>query len=302
MKLKHVEVLNAIMVTGTVSGAARVLNVTQPAITQTLQHAELQLGFPLFNRVKNRLVPSHEARTLYPEIERLYQQLESVRSLARNLKQGRHAELNVIIVPSLAVHLLPIALKRFRVRYPDVPTHVRTLHSNDVVTAIALRDGDVGVVYGMPSHPAIQVEAIASGHLVVAVPEAYPNLYQQQAIALEDLHQQPVIRIYHTDPIGRVLNELGDNHHVLFSGGTTVQTHHTALVLAEHGFGPAIVDVFTAAGKHHPTLKVLPLVPTPAVHLSAVMAGDSNNVTLSRFFAQCMQTAAEEVLAQLPPA
>ena len=44
MRLKHIEVFNAVMLTGSVSGAARLLHVTQPAVTQTLQHAELQLG------------------------------------------------------------------------------------------------------------------------------------------------------------------------------------------------------------------------------------------------------------------
>ena len=58
MRLRHIEMLHAVMVTGTISGAARLLNITQPAATQSLQHAELQLGYKLFRRVKNRLVPT----------------------------------------------------------------------------------------------------------------------------------------------------------------------------------------------------------------------------------------------------
>lgn len=70
MKLKHIEAFHAVMVAGSVSGAARLLNVTQPAVTTTLQHAEMQLGFPLFKRKKHRLIPTREARELYPEIEK----------------------------------------------------------------------------------------------------------------------------------------------------------------------------------------------------------------------------------------
>ena len=88
MKLKHIEVFNAVMLTGSVSAAARLLHVTQPAITQTLQHAELQLGYALFTRQRNRLVATHEAQTLYPEIQRLMSQLEAVRRLS--LALGRH--------------------------------------------------------------------------------------------------------------------------------------------------------------------------------------------------------------------
>jgi len=50
MRLRHIEVFNAVMVTGSFSGAARLINITQPAVSRTLKHAELQLGFPLFER------------------------------------------------------------------------------------------------------------------------------------------------------------------------------------------------------------------------------------------------------------
>lgn len=66
MRLKHIEVFHAVMQTGSVSAAARLLHVTQPAVSRTLQHAELQLGFPLFERVRGRLTPTNEAAALFP--------------------------------------------------------------------------------------------------------------------------------------------------------------------------------------------------------------------------------------------
>lgn len=51
------------MLTGSVSAAARLINVTQPAVSRILAHAELQLGFPLFHRIKGKLVPTTEAQT-----------------------------------------------------------------------------------------------------------------------------------------------------------------------------------------------------------------------------------------------
>lgn len=51
MRLRHIEVFNAVMVTGSVSGAARLINITQPNASRTPKHAEWQLGFPLLERV-----------------------------------------------------------------------------------------------------------------------------------------------------------------------------------------------------------------------------------------------------------
>ena len=48
MRLRHIEIFQAIRQTGSVSAAAQLLHVSQPAVSKVLQHAELQLGFPLF--------------------------------------------------------------------------------------------------------------------------------------------------------------------------------------------------------------------------------------------------------------
>ncbi|WP_208508335.1 LysR family transcriptional regulator, partial [Variovorax paradoxus] len=71
MKLKHIEVFNAIMLSGSVSAAARILNVTQPAVTQTLKHAEQQLGYALFVRDKGGMKPTPEARQLHLRAQKI---------------------------------------------------------------------------------------------------------------------------------------------------------------------------------------------------------------------------------------
>ena len=113
MRLRHIEVFNAIMLTGSVSAAARLINITQPAVSRTLQHAELQLGFPLFQRAKGRLTPTTEALTLYPHIERLFAQLDEVQRLAANLRAGSDTgELRILSVLALSYEVLPRALVR----------------------------------------------------------------------------------------------------------------------------------------------------------------------------------------------
>ena len=116
MRLRHIEVFNAIMLTGSVSAAARLINVTQPAVSRVLQHAEIQLGFALFQRVKGRLEPTEEAQTLYPYIERLFAQLDEVQRLAASLRAdaGRHKGLHVLTVLALSHEVLPRALRLFR--------------------------------------------------------------------------------------------------------------------------------------------------------------------------------------------
>ncbi|WP_340524226.1 LysR family transcriptional regulator, partial [Cupriavidus necator] len=75
MRLRQIEVFRAVMLTGTVSEAARLLHVSQPVVTRVLQHAEASLGFRLFERVRGRLQATPEANALYGDVERQVQVL-----------------------------------------------------------------------------------------------------------------------------------------------------------------------------------------------------------------------------------
>ena len=271
MRIKHVEVFNAIMLTGTVSGAARLLHVTQPAVTQTLQHAELQLGYALFTRQRNRLVPTREAQALYPEVQRLVSQLESVRRLAGALRGGQQAALRILVVPSLAVHALPQALALFRQRHPAVPVAIRTLHSPEIAQAIALQEGDVGIVFGHSPHPAVQQVPVAQGRMVcVSLATPARSGDRRSTVELAEVLRSSFIRIDERDPIGAMLAEQCAREGLAPAGGITVQTHHIAMTLAAQGFGPALIDSFIAAAADD-TLQVRTLVPEVPVSISALL-------------------------------
>ncbi|WP_349743273.1 LysR family transcriptional regulator [Roseateles cavernae] len=271
MRLKAIEVFNAVMLTGTVSGAARLLHVTQPAVTQALQHAEQQLGYVLFTRQRQRLVPTREALALYPEVQRLMSQLESVRRLAVALGGGADSELRVLVVPSLAVRALPDALQRFRARYPDMPVSIRSLHSNEIARAIALQEGDVGIVYGSPGHAAVHEELVATGRLVCVSRVGGAGTDKRATVTMEEVLRAPLIRIDERDPLGAMLADQWARLEMAPQAGITVQTHHIAMVLAEQGFGPAIIDSFTAQASQSDTLHVRALLPEVPVEVRALL-------------------------------
>ena len=77
MRLRQIEVFRAVMLTGTVSEAARLLHVSQPVVTRVLQHAEASLGFRLFDRQRGRLQPTPEAQALYGRSEEHTSELQS---------------------------------------------------------------------------------------------------------------------------------------------------------------------------------------------------------------------------------
>ena len=103
MRLRHIEVFHAVMQTGSVSKAAELLGISQPAASKVLSHAESALGFRLFERIKGRLRPTAEAALLFVEVEKIQDGMGQVRSLAENLQRRPEGRLHIGCLPSLAL-------------------------------------------------------------------------------------------------------------------------------------------------------------------------------------------------------
>ena len=297
MRLRHIEIFNAVMLTGSVSGAARLINVTQPAVSRILQHAELQLGFALFQRTKGRLLPTSEALALYPHIEQLFAQLDNVQRLATHLKAGDSAkELRILTVLALSYEILPHAIKLFRIKHPDVAITIKALHSPQIVAALVLQEADVGFLFSPAVHPALAQEHLADGRMVCIVPKALvPTRFLKRGqitlTELAKLDKLPVIGLDAQDPVGRILMQASREAGVGLKFDMTVQTYHAALALAHHGLGVALVDTCTAASADLSRVDVLDLLPLLPVPIKALLPAGKPGSVAVRGFVKCFQQA-----------
>ena len=245
MRLRHIEIFHAIMVSGSVNAAARMLNVTQPAVTKMLQHAEDQLRFKLFTRLKGRLVATQEAHVLYSEVEKLYACLDSVRVLAQQLRSGGAGRMRIAAPPALCEDIVPVAVSLFRDRYPEIPFDIRTAHYEEAISAILRQEVDIAIVFDPQPHPALAIERIAQTEFVACLPShcgAFP-----ERIALADLANMPFIALSARDPIGLGVLSALQQAKIELSIAIEVKTNALALAFVRRGAGATIIDAFTAS-------------------------------------------------------
>jgi DNA-binding transcriptional LysR family regulator len=299
MRLRHIEVFNAVMQTGSVSAAARLINVTQPAVSRTLQHAELQLGFALFERARGRLTPTNEAMALFPHVEKLYEQLDEVQRLAAGLRHGAVTDrLQVLTVFALSREVLPHAVAGFRKKYPQVQVTVQALHTPQVVSGLLLQEADVGFVISSAGQHALERESLAEVDMHCIVPKGLlpPSRIKSAGMALQDLADLPVVALDARDPLGMRINQACREHGVGLSPVVTVQTYHAALSMAEYGLGIAIVDGCTASAADKRKVHVLPLLPRITVSVNALHLAQRPSSVLARAMTQEMRKALRELL------
>ena len=87
MRVRHIEVFNSVYRNGSVTAAAKLLNVSQPSVSKVLAHAEQQLGFRLFERIKMKLVPTPEARILFKHTGMMDEVLTDINQVSERLME-----------------------------------------------------------------------------------------------------------------------------------------------------------------------------------------------------------------------
>ena len=241
INLRHVEVFYAIMRAGTVTEAARILNVTQPAVSAALKQLEARLKMNLFDRVGGRLVPTPEAKALLPDVAEIFGRIGAVERLSQDLASGARGVFSVAATPPLCDGYVAKAVATFIAKRPGVQVDLQSLASALVLDRVINREIDLGVVYEPVVSAAVHVEKLSQGTIGCILPARHA-LARRKAIRAADLTGQRVItylpqallRPY----IDRALTARSPALSVVAQTGTAA----TAIALAAQGAGIALVE------------------------------------------------------------
>lgn len=250
MRLRHIEVLHAIGKTGSLSGAAEALSISQPAASKILKHAEQQLGFPLFHRTRGRLLPTDQAGVLFVEIEKVFEALERTQHTARTLRAGLDTHLRVACLPSLGMGIVPGAVQLFQKLRPRTTIEIASRHDPEMTNALLARDFDIGIGFG-PSEvaaavPDIRAMLVDRGEMVYVDHPSSVAAASRAPIRLSQIDQKRLIGLTSAHHLGLALQEALRGEGATLSLGIQVQTYYIARTLVAAGTGCAVIDEFTA--------------------------------------------------------
>ncbi|WP_028219022.1 LysR family transcriptional regulator [Paraburkholderia oxyphila] len=252
MRLRHIEVFHAIMRTGSLSKAAELLCVSQPAVSKVLAHAERRAGLKLFARTHGRLQPTREAELLFAETQKLQSSLDSIRDLARNLALHPQGLLRIGCLPSLGLSLIPQAVQAFRASYPAVSLKVQTRHTAELLNALLTRELDVGVALNPPARPGIEALELGRTAVVCVAPPDDPTP-ADVPLALQEFVDGDWISIGNVDPLGETIGHLLETQGVDGRlAAVEAQTWYVARSLAARGIGRVLLDEITARSAGEP--------------------------------------------------
>lgn len=280
LTLRQVEVIRAVMMTGTISGAAEFLNVSAPGISRLVKHTEESLGVRLFERKAGLFVPAAEAAMIFNQIHQVYDKMAGLSDALASLKRGREAELAFASVPSIAQFLAAQAIRHVRRRFPELYIDLNVLKVEETIDYLLLERGEfVAISYRFP-HPSLDFRHLGEGELVAIVPENHPLAASRAPVPTRLLAGDLLIGVDASDPYGAVTAEPFRRAGLERRLSIRARFAQTVVSLVRHGLGVAVIDEFSVAGVYMPGLVRLPL--EEKVEIS-VYAAQKAGRTLSSF-------------------
>jgi len=260
MRLRQIEVFHAVYSSGSMTSAAALLNVSQPSVSKVLAHAEQQLGYLLFDRLKGKLVPTPEAHRLFSHVSAVYRDVDRLRHVAANLRAGNSGRIRVASTPAFGLEVLPQAVASFRNKHDDTVFEIETLHLDEMQEALLESRVDIGLAFDPDVTPDIEVETLASSRFV-ALAHSSIDLNGKSALQAADFCDHPFVGLNSRGPLGRILSAylepVGDRLDIV----TWSETYHVAKALVAAERSMTIADEITARSGNSGNLQVLPLDP-----------------------------------------
>ncbi|MCO5066597.1 MAG: LysR family transcriptional regulator [Rhizobiaceae bacterium] len=246
-RLRQMEVFRAVMLTGSISGAAKMLFVSQPAVSRIVSHTESSLGLSLFTRKGGKLIPTIEAERLYAEVDDFYRAALQVDEFARNLAQGTPSALSIVGSPSLSRAVLVPAIQKFCELYPKVEIEYHTVLLNAMPNEVLSNRVDVAVSVLPLEHPNVVSRPFTSGRMICILPTGHP-LLGKRTISVADLSSEPLVLHHPKIAFGRLVESMFREQNLPIIRRATVLQTEAACALVEAGVGIAIVDPYTPWG------------------------------------------------------
>jgi DNA-binding transcriptional LysR family regulator len=192
LNLRQIEAFKAVIENGTITRAAEMLHISQPAMSKLIAHLEEDTGLKLFDRLNGRLAPSKRGMRLYEEIDRIFAGVRQVENAVEAIRREEQGRLLVGAMPALSGSFIQQATMGFLQRFPNVFCSIHSRSSERIVDWLVTRKLDVGLVSSRVDNPYVIAESLMEHPLVCIMPTDHP-LTAKNVIEPHDLDDTPFV-------------------------------------------------------------------------------------------------------------
>ena len=244
LNLRQVEAFRTVCETGTVTGAAQALNVSQPSVTRLISDLEHDVGFKLFARERRGMALTREGALFRKQVERAFFGMRELEQVATGIRDNIRNQLIVGISPSLALEFAPRILAAFQREQPDMHLETRITRSEHILEQVRTNTVSLGILASREEPEDVRTLLYREFRYLALLQKSHPAANRADPI---DLDQEEGLDLIAPPPSFLLEHSPTRASAERFAAASVLdaEVHVTAAALARHGMGVALVDPFT---------------------------------------------------------
>lgn len=294
---KQLEAFRAVMQSGSVTGAANFLNVSQPAVSQIIRGLEASCGFLLFERKHGRVLPTPEAETFLAEVDRMFVGIEKISRVAEGIRNRNWGRLTIAAFPAIATRFLPKVIAEYCRMRPNIQITVESRRSRTLIDWVVGGSVDFGIGLLSGDQTGVVSQRIHSTLGVCTLPVGHP-LATAKTVHAADLEDQPFISLGRDDRsrfgVDKVFNDLGVPRRIQIE----TEQSEAACAFVAHGAGVSVVDPFSVYEFDDREIVVKPFEPEVEFKLWALFPAGRSPQKLAEDFLQFFKSEIDRFEAE----
>lgn len=177
---------------GSFTGAATKLFITQPAVTAQMKSFEDQCNLKLFKKKGRRLYLTDEGNALYECARRIFEYEREVEDAIEEMRELKRGILRLGTSKAYARYFMPFLISSFREAYPHIKVYLDEGSSLHIIRSLVDLKNEVAVIARVEEVPGVVFLPFKQEQLLLILPPNHP-LAQRKSVSVKDLVNDPMI-------------------------------------------------------------------------------------------------------------
>jgi DNA-binding transcriptional LysR family regulator len=276
--IRQIEAFRAVITLGSMTKAAELLGISQPAVSRLMLDFQEAVGFRLFRRQRGGAEPTEDARRLFEQVEKLFVGLEELNHEVHAIRSLTSGSITIAAMGLYANGILPDIIARFRAGHPDIAIRLDSQSQDRIPEWVSSGRADIGIVSLPISNTAVEVRELVTRPALCVFPADHA-FAARETIQATDLAELPFVSFPRGTPFrfetDTLFDRLGIDRQML----TEATTHEAVCNLVAAGLGVSVVSPFSPHLRRNPALAFRPFL--PALPITIGMIADEGDLSVA---------------------
>lgn len=252
--LRALECLVALADEGSMTRAAAVLHMSQPALSHQIAAVERELGTPVAERMKRGVVFTAAGRATVEEAKKALAAADRAVQIGQKVGEGLGGRLRIACAETMTPWLLIPILRRWGKRWPDVELDLQEFTSSDRMVECLMAHGTDLVVGPEPTSTTAHVEVLGQEEVVIVSSPDHP-FAARASVTVPELADEPFVHFRPENGMAIWVDQFVAARDTSLKVALRTFSPRTAAQLAGAGLGVTIVPVSALTGRFPATVR-----------------------------------------------